>query len=467
MYQILDTQSIAAIHNAALRILSETGVILTHDEGRAILTGAGATIDGDRVLIPPDLVERCLQQSPNTVTLAGRDGNTVTLGDGSLHWHNSGGVPNVLDPVSKQSRPATIEDVQQSTRLLDAMSQVSSITPLYSPRDVPDPLVALAMYRHTLPHTVKLVHGPGIATSKEAKYAIRLAEVIGDPTNVLGLSVSPVSPLTYPDGIVDAILATAKAGIPFSLLPSPTVGTTAPASLSGALAQQNAEILAGIVLCQLVYPGLPIVYSGRLAVMEPRTGASIWGAVELGMISAATVQLGHHYNLPVNVYGFATNSYDYDVQSGSERAMNALLPALAGADELSGFGQLGAGVLSALAQIVIDNDLAASIQQARRGIRVDDNALAVDVIHSVMTGNRNFLAQKHTSKTLRSGELTLSKLAERGTWAEWDRQERAGLVGRAHAEAQRLINEHTVPPLSSQQESALDDILGAAERELV
>ena len=67
MYQILDTQSIAAIHNAALRILSETGVILTHDEGRAILTGAGATIDGDRVLIPPDLVDRWLHQCSYTV----------------------------------------------------------------------------------------------------------------------------------------------------------------------------------------------------------------------------------------------------------------------------------------------------------------------------------------------------------------------------------------------------------------
>jgi len=84
----------------------------------------------------------------------------------------------------------------------------------------------------------------------------------------------------------------------------PHAGTTAPFSIAGAIAQQNAEVLAALVLAQLVHPGIPMIYCGRLAMMEPRTGLSVWGGVEMGMASAGTVQIGHHYKLPVNVYGF-------------------------------------------------------------------------------------------------------------------------------------------------------------------
>ena len=106
-------------------------------------------------------------------------------------------------------------------------------------------------------------------------------------------------------------------------LPSPIAGATAPISLAGALAQQNAEVLGSVVLAQLVQPGLPIIYCGRLAMMEPRTGVSVWGGVELGVVSAATVQLGHRYGLPVNVYGFSTNAHTLEIQNGYERAFNA------------------------------------------------------------------------------------------------------------------------------------------------
>jgi trimethylamine--corrinoid protein Co-methyltransferase len=111
-------------------------------------------------------------------------------------------------------------------------------------------------------------------------------------------------------------------------------------------------VLASIVLAQIVHPGLPIIYCGRLAMMEPRTGLSVWGGVELGLASAATVQVGHRYGLPVNVYGLSTNAHSLDIQNGFERSLNAAIPALAGADELSGIGEMEAGVMGSYAQMV-------------------------------------------------------------------------------------------------------------------
>src|SRR5512135_1268799 len=155
---------------------------------------------------------------------------------------------------------------------------------------------------------------------------------------------------------------------------------SAPFSLAGAIAQQDAEILLAVVLAELVHPGLPIVCCGRLAAMEPRTGVSVWGGVELGIASAGTVQIGHRYGFAVNVYGFSTNSHTIDAQNGFERALNALIPALAGADELSGIGEMEAGISSSYAQMVLDNELVGSIQRIRRGLTADADALAVEVI---------------------------------------------------------------------------------------
>jgi trimethylamine--corrinoid protein Co-methyltransferase len=360
-----------------------------------------------------------------------------------------------------------LQDIKDATRLLDALPNCSTITPFFTPQDVPGPLMSLAMYRHALPFTTKPLQGPGVQVAAEARFAVRMAEVIGSPVQILTLSVSPVSPLTFPDHAVEAILEIARLGITFAPLPCPTAGTTAPFSIAGAITQQNAEVLASLVLAEVANPNLPVIYCGRLAMMEPRTGISIWGGVELGIASAGTVQIGHRYGLPVNVYGFSTNSHTLDIQSGFERVLNAALPALAGADELSGIGEMEAGVSGSFAQMVADNELAASIRQLRREFYVDGDSLAVEVIAAVMNGTHNFLGQKHTMRYLKSGEVLLTSLAERGSWDTWEKGERQSMAERTQVEAERILAEHQVTPLDDIQEMELDDIMQAAERELV
>jgi len=462
----LTPEEVEGIHQATLRILHETGVVLTHPESLDILTANGASARDGRVRLPPDLVEACLARCPRTVSVRGRGGMTKTLGDGSLYFHNLGGARDVYDPVANQVRLATVQDVRDATRLLDALDNCNTITPFFTPCDVSGKVMSLAMYRHALPNSTKPVQGPGVQYAKEAQYAVRMAEVIGPPNEVLTLALSPVSPLTIPDHEAAAILEIARQGIAFGPLPCPTAGTTAPFSIAGAIAQQNAEILSALVLAQLVQPGLPIIYCGRLAMMEPRTGISVWGGVELGLASAGTVQVGHRYGLPVNVYGFSTNAHTLDIQNGFERGLNALIPALAGADELSGIGEMEAGVSGSLAQMVADNEHATSIRRARKGYSADEEALAVEVVAAAMDGTRNFLGQKHTMKYLKSGEVNLTRLAERGTWEIWEAGGRQGFAERAQVEAERILRDHEVPPLEAAQERELDALLDAAEKEL-
>ena len=465
-FSLLSTQEVEALHQATLRILDETGILLSEPVSRALLADAGARLGKGRVFIPPALVECCVAQAGKQVSICGRGGMVKTLGDGRLYFHNLGGARDIYNAGSGQHRPAVVQDICDATRLLDALENCNTITPFFTPTDVPGSIMSLAMYRHALPHTVKPLQGPGVQYAAEARYAVRMAEVIGQPSEVLTLSLSPVSPLTIPEHEALAILEIARLGISFAPLPCPTAGTTAPFTIAGAVAQQNAEVLSALVLAELANPGLPVIYCGRLAMMEPRTGISVWGGVELGLASAVTVQIGHYYGLPVNVYGFSTNAHTLDAQDGFERALNAALPALAGADELSGIGEMDAGVMGSFAQMVADNEFAGSILRLRQGIVADEEALAIDVVAAAMNGTRNFLGQRHTMKHLKAGELLLTRLAERGTFESWEDGGRQGLVERAQALAEQVLREHQVPPLDPAQEGELDALLKAAEAEL-
>jgi trimethylamine--corrinoid protein Co-methyltransferase len=465
-FRVMSESDVEAIHSASLRVLAETGIILTHPEAREILADAGALVDNDRVFLPSALIEEQVAKSTTKVSIRGRDGKTNTLGDQSLHWHNLGGARDIYDPGSGIHRRAMVKDLQDCTRLLDALDGVTSITPFFTPQDVPGHLMSLAMYRYAIPNTTKPLQGPGVQTAQEVQYAIQMASVIGQPNEVFSLSVSPVSPLNFPSDCAAAIIEIARSGIPFAPLPCPTAGTTAPFSIAGAVTQQNCEILASIVLAQLVHPGLPIIYCGRIAMMEPRTGISIWGGVELGLASAATVQIGHRYGLPVNVYGFSTNAHTLDIQNGFERSLNALIPALAGADELSGIGEMEAGVMGSFAQIVCDNEIAASVRRIKKGFEINDDSLAVNIISMAMRSSHNFLGQKHTMRYLRGGEVLLTSLAERGTWETWEANGHIGMAERAQSQVSQILQHHQVPPLSQAQDQELDEILHEADRKL-
>jgi trimethylamine:corrinoid methyltransferase-like protein len=117
--------------------------------------------------------------------------------------------------------------------------------------------------------------------------------------------------------------------------------------------------------------------------------------------------------------------------------------------------------------MVCDNEIAASVCRLRRGFLADDDALAVEVIAAAMDGSRNYLDQRHTARYLRAGEMLITSLAERRGWAEWEHTGRAGMADRAQAEAERLLSEHEVPPLSADQERELDEIMWEAERVLL
>jgi trimethylamine--corrinoid protein Co-methyltransferase len=463
--KFLSDDEIKAMHEATLHIMAEIGIIWAHKPSLDVLLGAGCTVKDNRVCFPPELVMNSIASANKKPSIKGRNGQVNSFGSGNLYFHNLGGARDIFDAKTNTRRPATDQDAVDAIRVLDALPNCHTVTPFFTPPEVSNEMMSLHMYRHTLPHTTKPVQGPGIQFAHEVKFAVEMANVVGTSANELALSLSPVSPLTMHDASAAAIMAMAEAGVIHSNLPAPTGGATSPMTMTGSIVQQSAETLAPLVLTQIINPGCGVIYCGRLGMLEPRTGL-IWGGVELGLSSAATVQLGHFYGFSVNVYGFSTNSHTIDAQNAFERGLNATIPALAGADELSGIGEMEAGVMGSHAQMVLDNELAASVIRLRTGLSADVEHLAVEIIGNVMNGTRNYLGQKHTLKHIRAGELALTKFAERNSWETWDEKlERKQMADYATDAAEKILREHQVTPLEPQQEIELDAIMAAAEKE--
>ena len=152
-------------------------------------------------------------------------------------------------------------------------------------------------------------------------------------------------------------------------------------------------------------------------------------------------------------------------QNAFERGLNAAIPALAGADELSGIGEMEAGVMRLVRPNGPRQRACRECDAAPQGL-ADIEHLAVEIIGNAVNGTRNFLAQRHTMKHLRAGEMALTHLAEPNSWDTWEEKlERRQMADHSVDEAERILREHRVPPLEPQQEQELDRILAAAAKE--
>lgn len=470
--QVLSPAQVEQIDAAGLRLLEEVGIALDHPEGRELLHGHGARIEGERAYLPANLVRDALTGAPSRVTLWGRDGErSVTLGDGGLYAHNAGGIPNIFDLETEERRPATTDDVRNTARVLDAMPNVHAVTFLVTPQDVPPQIMISAAIAHTFAGTTKPVFGGGMEKARDVQVCADIAAAVAGgraelrERPLLNLSVSPISPLTFSYDVTDAILAVAKSGIPFDALPAPVLGASGPLTLAGSLAVQHAENLAALLLAHLVDAKLPLGYCSRISALDLRTALSAWGNPEIGLTAAGAVQLGKLYGLRTDVYGLCTSSKTLDMQNAYERLNNALVPALAGADCLSGAGGLENGVSASYEQIVIDNEILDLVYRTCRGFAVDEETLTVDVVGKVVAEDSGtFLDRSHTINYMRAGEVWIPKLSDRQSWEDWAVESRT-IVDSASEEAREILDTHHVPPLPEDIQQEIAEILTRAERD--
>ena len=461
----LDATWLTTVHDASLRILAEIGVRVEHTEMRDRLAASGCSVTADRVRIPPDLVESTLATVPSPpVIYASRGTAHLDLGGGGVSGTLCGSVPYVLTLGSGRRRAQCADNIA-ATRLADALPHIGLPNALFSAEDVPAALAEVVEFEILIRNTGKPFNA-SITTSVGATYVIEMATVVSGSLEALQThpfflcAICPMSPLHYTKETSAALMVLAEHGIPLQIVTMPVQGVTSPITLGGAVSQQNAELLAGIVIAYQIQPRLPIVYVGRVSTASMRTGHNVWGNPQIGLGSVYSVQLAQHYRLPSNVYGFGSSSRTIDTQTGYERALNAVLPSLWGATILGGVGSLDNLTCAALELLVIDNEIMSRVEYMRAGCGMDEEHLAHEAIQAAMDGTP-FMAQMHTVRHLHDGSLWKTHIKESGV------DEGRDIMAVVQAEAQTILGKHEVVPLPEGVSREISTIVSHAKRELL
>ncbi len=470
--KVLTDDQVESIHDASLRILENTGVRIDSEDAAKRLVKNGATMHPTRKAVltfPQSMTKEAIKKIPRYSKSYARDPKNDLVFDGETTFaHCEGGNPNTYDLETGQTRMSTYKDLVEFARIMDALENCHSCGNVVVATDVHPNLIVLKTMEALMKNTSKCVSSYALKIEEaDALYRMWCAVAGGEEDlrkrPMCALYGSPSSPLTYDEHVCDVMLRASEKGVPVDLVPCPIAGGTAPLTLAGGLAQQNAEVLAGLMLLQTVEPKSAPMYSGRLSMMDLRTGRSVWGNPEMALASAATVQIAHKYHMVADVYGVTTDAHDWGIQSGLERMLAALLPAMAGADDLSGMGGLWESS-SSLEMLVIDNEIYADVFRALRGVEVDADRLAVDVIDKVGPMG-NFLAQAHTMKYLKMGDLRISNLFDKRTSEKANRDGLKPLEKEAKEVALRILKEHEVEPVENEKE--LDRVIKEEEKKLM
>jgi trimethylamine--corrinoid protein Co-methyltransferase len=218
----------------------------------------------------------------------------------------------------------------------------------------------------------------------------------------------------------------------------------------------HAENLAGLVLAQVYEPGAPISYAIRPSGMDMRTANSVWGGAEWGVATAVLLQLARRFGFITDAVGLPTDSKTLDEQAGLEKGFNAAFAAVFGANIVAGAGFIETIMTGSLEQLVIDDDIAGMMLRARRGIEIDDDRLASQLIQDVGSGG-NYLTDPHTLRYMRS-EVFIPAVLNRQNRHAWAKAGEQNTVQSARQRAKDLLAAYSTPPLAEDISKELDRI---------
>jgi trimethylamine--corrinoid protein Co-methyltransferase len=471
--KILSEREIQSIHDAALSILRDTGIMVHHDGALKLLAQAGARVDRDGRIarLPENLVMDGIEQAGKKYVLHGRNPQrTARFGYGDLVLMSSPGQYSWIDTDSGERRAATIQDAREAIKLGDALSNITIVGSMAQPEQVSQAWRDVYL-------TTELVKGTSkptrcwVKNGRTAKYILQIYRTVagGDASlrekPMVEAFLEPISPLQLPKDGLDIVKEFAQAGQPVSIGPMAMTSATAPATLAGTLAQENAEILAGLVVTQLFAPGTPITYGGIPHIMDPRTSICSFVSPEQGLMAVAMVQMARHYGLPVYINVGLTDAKVPDAQAGVEKGTSLLAGALAGADTFGHCGICGTDHAGSLVWLYLDNEVMDYVKRIVRGFEVNADTLATEVVRQVGPGG-NYLAEEHTVEHFRK-ELWLPGMAwTRESWDAWAAGGNLSMAERIKDEVKRILDSHKPEPLEAETAKQVDSIVEAAKREL-
>ncbi|MBN1292115.1 MAG: trimethylamine methyltransferase family protein [Candidatus Latescibacteria bacterium] len=468
---VLGKNGVSLIDEAARNILWRTGVEIPHQEMLKLFYNAGAEVDSTsgRIKIPSKLVDECLKTSGKKFTLYGRDRNQkASFGAGKRNYNSIAGEAHWIDNHGNR-RFATFDDVEQAARLGDVLPQLNIVGAMADPHEVDISYRCVEVAARLLRTTTKPVTF-WFFDRPSAAFIIELFTVLNGTKENLALYpptypfLEPISPLRFPKDGIDLLFETCRVPLPVPVGPMAQVGMSAPGTLAGTIAQETAEILAGICVTQLIHPGTPVCFGGIPHAFDMRTTQMIFAGPEQGLMAIAMTEMGKYYDLPVYINVGLTDSKCVDAQAGLEIGSTLLMGALSGADIFGHLGIAGVDQASSLGMLVFQHEVIEYIERIMRSFTVDDETLALDVIDKVGPGGV-FIAEEHTVRHFRE-EIWMPTLLDRNYWPTWEKLGRHSVDQNVKERVEELLASYKPCPLSENEDREFDKILDSARKTL-
>lgn len=449
--EFLSPDDIQAIHNTSMKLLEVVGILFPEDEALGYFTKHGFKVEGQKVFFREEQVMGTIGNVPQQFTIHARNPQRdVNIGDGNPIFAPGYGAPFLVDSQSPEGmRKPTVDDYHALVKLAHALpNQDMSGHLMVEPQDIASETAHLQMLfaNMTLSDKVFVGSTEGVLGSQ---HTMDMVDILfgsnpGKPVTC-GL-INPLSPLGYGTEMIEALGAYAQAGQPVVVAALIMAGLTGPITLAGSLAVQNAELLAGIVLAQLINPGLPCLYGSTSTNIDLRSGALAIGSPELSLCLSAHAQLARFYGLPSRGGGALTDASVTDAQSGYESMFSLLTTINSGIDfVLHSSGIVSSYLAFSFEKFVMDDEICGMLRHYLNGLNIDPDTLAYDVIANVGPGG-HFLGEDHTLERCRT-EFWQPNLFDRSGLEAWWDGERQDTTERSYQRWQELIAQHEDPPL--------------------
>lgn len=467
-FRILSDDQITELHLATLEVMRRTGVDVQEPAAVDRLAKAGCWVAerGRRVRFPAHLVEWAIESAPSSVMLCDRSGQPAVALQGERAYFGTGSdTPNIIDADTGERRLVLKEDVARTSRLVDALPNISFMMCSGIASDVHGAISDLHHFEAMVSNTTKPIAFTAWSLDN-LRDIVEMAEAVAGGADSLrrspfcALYTEPISPLILGPEATQKLMYMAEKGLPTIFTPGMVTGASAPVTIAGSLVQGNAEMLAGFVLAQLIRPGTPLIYGGGLLPIDMRTTLMAYGAPE-GMLGVSALrEMARHYRLPMFHFAGCSDAKTFDEQASVEGALWVMMAALSGGNLVHDVGYIDNGLTTSYAHLVTMDEVIGMVNRFMGGIPVNHETLAQDVIDRVGPGG-HFLSDDHTLAHFRDNWVP--GLLDRANYTNWAAGGKLTLGDRAAARARDLLAKHRPAPLDTDVAARLAAIVARAE----
>jgi trimethylamine--corrinoid protein Co-methyltransferase len=469
--RVIPPELVAPIIAEAKRILAEIGVEVRGARLRELLLGHGLRLartadDAERMLFPPEVVDRAIASAPKSIALFNRDGAPYTeLGGDRVHFVPGSSGLHVLDHRSGETRLANTRDFIEYVRVADGLKNLGYLATAFSTNDI-EPQVSDAWRLYlVLTNSLKPVvsgafteHGVPRMARMMQLFRRDQADLIARPMSIF--TVTATGFYRYSEDSCQNLMDCAAHGIPVEIVPVTLMGLIAPVTLVGATVMHVADVLAGVTMAQLLKPGTPVLFGGAPATFHMKTAMSPMAAIETLHLNVAYVQIAKHLGLPTQGYMALSEGKFLDAQAGAETFAGALLAAISGVNSVSGPGMLDYVLTFSLEKLVFDDELCGQALHFCREFAVMEDLPTVDLVRQLLA-EKHLLTAAHTLSYWPRELYLPGPVFDRINRETWMQQGGRSLEQRVKAELERLLGTYSSPPTDARLDAELIGLIKA------